>query len=174
MIVYSEPKVRFQDDVANNRIADRIQKLLKEKGRRSAGPAEVRSWQNSMLYMSNILADSEIPGEARTSVEYMIPQTGKRIDVIISGQDEEHRETAIIVELKQWETVRKTNMDAIVSTFIGGTERKKEHPSYQAWTYAALLRDYNETIQTDDIRLQPCAYLHNCTSPEGIRDKPAH
>jgi hypothetical protein len=171
MIVYSEPKVRFRDDVVTNRIADRIGKLLREKTRRSVGPAEARSWQNSMLYVSNVLDDDEIPEDARVSIEYTIPQTAKRIDVIVSGQDEEHREAAIIIELKQWETVRKTNMDAIVSTFLGGTERKTEHPSYQAWTYAALLQDFNETVQSESIRLLPCAYLHNCASPEGILDE---
>jgi len=170
MIVYSEPKVRFQDDVGSNRIADRIGKLLREKARRSVGPAEVRSWQNSMLYVRNVLDDDEIPGDARISIEYTIPQTAKRIDVIVSGQDEEHREAAIIIELKQWEVAKKTNKDAIVSTFLGGTERETEHPSYQAWTYAALLRDFNETVQSEDIRLVPCAYLHNCTSHEGILD----
>lgn len=171
MIVYSEPKVRFQKDVTANCIADRIEKLLREKTRRSVSPAEIRSWQNSMLYVGNVLDDDEIPEDARVSVEYTIPQTAKRIDVIVSGQDEERREAAIIIELKQWATARKTNMDAIVSTFLGGTERNAEHPSYQAWTYAALLRDFNETVQSEDIRLMPCAYLHNCTSREGILDE---
>ena len=170
MIVYSEPKERFQADVESNRIADRIGKLLREKARRSVGQAEVRSWQNSMLYMRNVLDDEEIPGDAQISIEYTIPQTAKRIDVIVSGQDDEHREAAVIIELKQWETARRTTKDAIVSTFLGGTERETEHPSYQAWTYAALLRDFNETVQSEDIRLVPCAYLHNCTSPEGICD----
>ncbi|WP_238387954.1 hypothetical protein, partial [Pararcticibacter amylolyticus] len=36
------------------------------------------------------------------------------------------------------------------------------HPSYQAWSYAALLQDFNETVATDNIQLKPCAYLHNC------------
>jgi uncharacterized protein len=171
MIVYSEPKHRFQADVATNRIADRIGKLLREKARRSVSPAEVRSWQNSMHYVRNVLDDEEIPADARVSVEYGIPQTSKRIDVIVSGQDAERREAAIIIELKQWEAASKTNMDAIVSTFLGGVERATEHPSYQAWTYAALLRDFNETVQVENIRLVPCAYLHNCRSAEGILDE---
>ena len=82
MIVYSEPKVRFQADVAANRIAERIGKLLREKARRSVGPAEARSWENSMLYVRNVLDDDEIPGDAQVSIEYTIPQTAKRIDVI--------------------------------------------------------------------------------------------
>ena len=34
-------------------------------------------------------------------------------------------------------------------------------PSYQAWSYAAYLEDFNTAVQDGDIRLQPCAYLHN-------------
>ena len=68
MIVYSEPKVRFQADVAANRIAERIGKLLREKARRSVGPAEVRSWENSLLYVRNVLDDDEIPDDAQVSI----------------------------------------------------------------------------------------------------------
>ena len=41
-------------------------------------------------------------------------------------------------------------------------------PSYQAWTYASLIRDFNETVQQEQINLKPCAYLHNCVSDEVI------
>ncbi len=36
-----------------------------------------------------------------------------------------------------------------------------EHPSYQAWSYACYLHDYNEAAHDDRILLRPCAYLHN-------------
>src|SRR6185437_17096584 len=35
------------------------------------------------------------------------------------------------------------------------------HPSYQAWSYASLLRGFNEAVYDGGIELQPCAYLHN-------------
>jgi len=38
------------------------------------------------------------------------------------------------------------------------------HPSYQAWSYTALLRDFNTSIQDGSILLHPCAYLHNYIS----------
>ena len=43
------------------------------------------------------------------------------------------------------------------------------HPSYQAWTYAALIRDFNVEVQDRGISLHPCAYLHNCTEPSYIK-----
>ncbi|MCY4129362.1 MAG: DUF2075 domain-containing protein [Gammaproteobacteria bacterium] len=48
------------------------------------------------------------------------------------------------------------------SSLVGGGLRELTHPSYQAWTYAALIEDYNVAVQTEDIELHPCAYLHNC------------
>jgi len=171
MIIYSEPKDRFHRDVGSNRIADRIERRLRSRGRRRVGRSEVRSWQNSMLYVDRVLDDDAIPADARVSIEYTIPQTSKRIDVIVSGRDEDRRESAVIIELKQWESAATTPKDAIVSTWLGGGNRETEHPSYQAWTYAALLRDFNETVQQDDVQLAPCAYLHNCQNPEGILDE---
>lgn len=50
---------------------------------------------------------------------------------------------------------------ALVKTFLGGGLRETVHPSYQAWSYAALIEDFNETVQNDEIQLHPCAYLHN-------------
>jgi uncharacterized protein len=54
---------------------------------------------------------------------------------------------------------------------VGGGWREYPHPSYQAWTYAALIRDYNEDVQNDGIRLAPCAYLHNCTDGTTLKSE---
>ncbi|MCL1811645.1 MAG: DUF2075 domain-containing protein, partial [Methanomassiliicoccaceae archaeon] len=35
------------------------------------------------------------------------------------------------------------------------------HPSYQAWSYASVIRNFNEEVQNKPILLYPCAYLHN-------------
>ncbi|MGN1262123.1 MAG: DNA/RNA helicase domain-containing protein, partial [Candidatus Enteromonas sp.] len=35
------------------------------------------------------------------------------------------------------------------------------HPSYQAYSYAETLQDFNEAVQTQHIGMHPCAYLHN-------------
>src|SRR5699024_77392 len=63
---------------------------------------------------------------------------------------------------KQWEKVEKIDAkEAIVKTPMRYGLVETTHPSYQAWSYASLIRDYNETIQQEDIELHPCAYLHN-------------
>jgi len=121
-----------------------------------------------MLYMGQVLSDIEIPADSGVAIEYTLPQTTKRIDFILTGKSQENRSAAIIIELKQWENVKATSMDGVVRTFVGGAERDVSHPSYQAWSYAALLEDFNETVQNENINLQPCAYLHNCISDDAI------
>ena len=165
MIVYLATKTEFIEDVFSNCIEDKILAEFKAKLHRSVGDSEVRSWRNSMNYMHHILVDEEIPKDAGVAIEFKIPQTSKRIDFILTGLAADRRSTAVIVELKQWERVEVTEKDAIVRTYVGGSSRETNHPSYQAWSYAALLEDYNEVVRSEPIRLKPCAYLHNCVTP---------
>ena len=170
MMVYSGNKTKFIEDVRKNAIENIILTEFERRLFKRPSKNEVLSWKNSMQYMFNILIDSDIPHDSGVSIEYVLPLTSKRIDFILTGKDEEKRETAIIIELKQWSEVKKTSKDGIVKTFLAGGERETNHPSYQAWTYAALIEDYNETVRQEDIRLMPCAYLHNLVSDSAIND----
>ena len=167
MIVYSKKRADFTRDTLNNNIEDIILKAIKRSGV-SVAENEVRSWRNSLPRMNDVLQLAQTPEDAGVSIEYRIPLSSKRIDFILTGRDKENRETVVIVELKQWQTAKRTAKDGIVSTTINRSEREVTHPSYQAWTYARLLEDYNETVQDELIGLQPCAYLHNCVSDSEI------
>jgi len=161
MIVYSATKAAFSQDVLSNQIEDKIYDAFKEAFGHSTSRSEIRSWKQSMVYMNNICLDAEIPEDAGVAIEYRIPQSSKRIDFILTGRDAHNKNTAILVELKQWETAEKTDKDGIVRTFVGRGNNEVSHPSYQAWTYAALIEDFNEAVSENDITLKPCAYLHN-------------
>jgi uncharacterized protein len=52
----------------------------------------------------------------------------------------------VIIELKQWDKAKKTQKDGVVSTRFEHGEAEVSHPSYQAWSYASLLRDFNEAV----------------------------
>lgn len=168
MIVYSASRAEFTKDVLSNNIEKRILDAFSLRLGRRTSKAEVASWKNSLQYMNNVLTSGNIPGDAGVAIEYQVPLTSKRVDFILSGADGQKRDTAIIVELKQWSEVSETKKDAIVETFVGGTKRELTHPSYQAWTYAALIRDFNVEVQEGQIKLKPCAYLHNCSNPSPV------
>ena len=170
MIVYSALKKQFLDDVDKNEIDVKILEAMRLRLKRSVSPKEIESWINSMQFMYKVLLDADIPNDSGVSIEYSIPMTSKRVDFILSGRDSHNRDAAIIIELKQWKEAHKTKLDGIVRTFVGGCEREVSHPSYQAWSYAALLTDFNAAVQEGEISLIPCAYLHNCESLEAIND----
>lgn len=171
MLVYSRSRQEFNNDILSNKIEEKILKSFQTQTGRTTSPNEIRSWRNSLQYMNNVLLDADVPYDAGVSIEYKIPQSSKRIDFILTGKDKSKRDTAVIVELKQWERANLTPKDGVVSTYVAGGEREVEHPSYQAWTYAALLEDFNETIRNESIQLQPCAFLHNCESDDVINNK---
>lgn len=162
MIVYSGLKSDFLTAVENDSIAAEIEENIYNKMHKRTVQNEFRSWENSMEYMYKVLNDDTIPGDSGIAIEYNIPQTSKRVDFIISGYDEKKNPNVIIIELKQWDKVDVVDgQDALVETYTGGANRKVVHPSYQAWSYAAMIYDYNENVQLGNIVLHPCAYMHN-------------
>ena len=163
MLVYEGIKSGFINDVDLGIIADKIRNKYIEKIKRRPSAPEFNSWKNSMQYMRGVLSDNEIPENTGIAIEYNIPPTGCRIDFMMSGYND-NKSNVVIVELKQWDKATQVeNLDGIykVNTFTGGGLRDVNHPSYQAMTYANLIKDYNESVQLKDINVAPCAYLHN-------------
>lgn len=165
MIIYESTKEQFVGDVVNELLVDRLYNSYQQKiGRTSK--AEIRSWENSLQKMSNAMQDDEIPKDAAVAIEFNIPNTSKRVDFLIAGNDgaQDH---VVIVELKQWDEVEKVpKRDGVVRSYVGKGMRELVHPSYQAWSYAALIEDFNENVQQQEIQLKPCAYLHNYRKTE--------
>ena len=162
MIVYSGNKTEFMTEVLEDTIAYSIRDNIRKKMNRKTGEAEFRSWVNSLEYMYKVLNDDDIPEESGIALEYNLPNTAKRVDFLISGYDSKQLPNVVIIELKQWEKLNKVEgLDGLVETFTGGANRRVVHPSYQAWSYAEMIKDYNEYAQIADIKLWPCAYLHN-------------
>ena len=171
MIVYLETTTTFLEDILTNRIDEIIQKAVKAKIGINVSPSEVQSWKNSLHYMGLVMSDNLLPHDAGVAVEYSIPNSSKRIDFLVTGYDSNNNRSVVIVELKQWSEVKTTSKDAVVSTYLSRTERDVAHPSYQAWSYASLLEDFNEAVSKEPIVLHPCAYLHNCDQADVIRSK---
>ena len=172
MIIYEATKTGFISDVTNELLVERLYDSYQEKiGRTSK--QEIISWENSLQRMSNVMQDKDIPDDAAVAIEFKIPNTSKRVDFIIAGNDGK-QDHVVIVELKQWSQVEKiTDKDALVKTYLGRSNRPVTHPSYQAWSYAALIKDFNENVQKRHIKLKPCAYLHNYrkTTNDPLTDK---
>jgi len=162
MIVYDGLKRDFLRSVDNDTIAMEIEYNILDILGRHTPRNEFMSWVNSLNSMYKVMNDPEIPIDASVAIEYNIPQTAKRVDFMISGYDSNDKPGMVIIELKQWSKLDKVELtDVLVETYTGNALRKVVHPSYQAWSYAQLIADYNSSVQDQDIHLAPCAFLHN-------------
>ena len=133
MIVYEGLKTDFLNSCERDAIAIEIEENILTKLGRHTPKAEFRSWENSLNYMYKVLNDAEIPSDSGVAIEYSIPQTSKRIDFIISGYGGKDEPGAVIVELKQWDSLKEVKgPDALVDTYLGGGTKRTVHPSYQA------------------------------------------
>ena len=161
MIVYEATKVEFVDSVFSGSITDEIYEMYQQKIGKS-GKSQIMSWENSMQYMYRVLEDDEIPDDCGVAIEFTIPTTSKRIDFIITGLNQFQDDSVVIIELKQWSEAQKVEgKDGVVKTVLGGGLRETTHPSYQVWSYASLIKNFNQTVDEEEIGLYPCAYLHN-------------
>ena len=161
MIIYQNTKGGFIEDVRNGYIADKIEEEFEKHNIPHSNQAEYRAWANSLMFMRNALDDNDISDDCSLAIEYQIPLTAKRVDFLIAGKDEDDNNNIVVIELKQWENCSSTQRPDVVKAFTGGAERAVTHPSYQAYSYAKIIENFNEDVYKEDIRLKPCAYLHN-------------
>lgn len=161
MIIYNRPLGQFRDDVTLNMMQEILLKTLRDKGLSGGSPSEIHSWNNSLHFMKDVLDDGYFSSDCKVAIEYNIPQTSKRVDFMIMGNDG-NKDHIVIVELKQWAKVEKVDDDCDHSIM---SDLKKHapvaHPSYQAYSYKCLIRNYCDDENVNEESLNPCAYLHN-------------
>jgi hypothetical protein len=129
---------------------------------RSAPPAEIRSWERSLDVLSADLIEAGL-GNVEALVEYQLPLTSKRADVILCGN---HPGTGVpqyvVVELKQWSRAHMVEDSEDLCALDGMGTRL--HPVEQVRRYCTHLRDFvaalNEDTPADTAGV---AYLHNAT-----------
>lgn len=168
MIVYQADKASFLRQCNDEEIEEVIRASFKAATKGDVGESEIRSWRESLRYVARALTYHSIPDDIGVAVEFILPQSKKRIDVVLTGRSEDGSPHVIIVELKQWSAIKPTKRDAIVELREG---QSLVHPSYQAWSYAAFLEGFNEAVHEGKLQLHPCAYLHNYV-PDGVIDSP--
>lgn len=161
MLIYNGTVNEFNRDVLSNNIGQIITDHFNIAGLSHGNQSEFNSWVNSMQFMHRVVDKSQIDLETKIAIEYQIPMTSKRVDFLISGKDDHDNGHVIVIELKQWEEAERTSREGLVSTFVGGSKRTTIHPSYQAYSYAKTIENFNADVQDENISLHPCAYLHN-------------
>ena len=172
MILYCSSVDKFIDDINDKRIIDILNNSMKENLYHYTSESEKISWGNSLEYMSNVISNSKIPNDCTVVLEYNLPISSSRVDLIISGYDEFNREKILLFELKQWSKVNIVeSSDILLETYVGNGLRKVVHPAYQVLTYKDLLCDYNKYIQNNNVVVVPCVVMHNYSTDEIINSE---
>jgi len=168
MKLYENVVKKFKDDVSQNKIGDKISNQYQEYYKRRANTSEVRSWTNSLNFVKNALEYATIE-DNKIVVEYELPYSEKRIDVLIFGKDKDGNDNIVIIELKQWsnESVDDSENEGNIRVDFGRFKKECPHPSIQVEKYYWYLKDYLTVFdEKPKILLSACVYCHNYNKGE--------
>jgi hypothetical protein len=172
MRLYAGSSQQFVMDTIQNQIAGKLRNAFFNYYRFNPSPGEVMSWRNSLRAMSHVFQYAKLMDHG-VLLEYQLPLTSRRLDCMITGRDEDGRDNAVIVELKQWESCEEAEGENEVLTWLGGSRREVLHPSAQVGQYAMYLRDGHTAFYEDSpVMLNACTYLHNysCSDDDVLLD----
>ncbi|MFD5144508.1 DNA/RNA helicase domain-containing protein [Streptomyces sp. NPDC058401] len=125
-------------------------------------PGEARSWERSIPVVANALNDAGL-GQVEMLIEYGLPLTSKRADVVLAGKHPRTGEPSyVVVELKQWSQAAPDDEDPTLC-LMDGYSRPKLNPIEQVRRYCRYLADFNGALSGRSERIHGVAYLHNAT-----------
>lgn len=165
MHLYTGLSSDFIAQTATSAMTERLSSSFEQHYRRKPPDSEVRAWQNSLARFAHVLELGELRSQG-IIVEYQLPLTSKRLDVMITGKNASGDANGVIVELKQWDSVEPSEIDDCVETFVGGAVRAQLHPSRQAGNYQQYLQDTHTAFSDGAVGVKACSYLHNMTRPK--------
>ena len=97
MRLYEGTVQEFKKEVLNNNIADLISDKFSEYYHRKVNSSEFNSWNVSLKFLKDVLESSGLL-KNRIIIEYELPYSQRRIDVILFGKDKEGNENIIVLE----------------------------------------------------------------------------
>lgn len=167
MRLYAGMSQNFIHDTVHNQIAGMLSDAFIKHFRYRPSPNEVNSWRNSLRAVSSVFELAHLDDHG-VILEFQLPLTSRRLDCLVCGKDSHARDSAVIIELKQWDRCGRAAGDNLVSTWVGGAERDILHPSAQVGQYHQYLVDNHTAFHEGPapVQLKSCAYLHNYFSEE--------
>jgi hypothetical protein len=153
----------FNKAVLENQIADLIGRSYERYYRHRPSPSEHRSWQQSFNFLKNSFEYTGLI-DNKIIIEYELPYSTRRIDVLLFGNDQQKTDSVVLLELKQWsnENVEDCPADGNIVVDYGRFKREQAHPSLQVQGYHYDLKDFLTIFgESPEVSLNSCAYCHN-------------
>lgn len=149
-------------------LAERLAEQMKFATGHTPSPGERRSWSRSIPVLATDLHEAGLDG-VEMLVEFQLPLTSKRADVVLAGVGRTTGQPAyVVVELKQWTDAERFEGDDELVAVPGYGSRPVTHPAAQVSGYVDYLSDFTASLgESSDVR--GVAYLHNATD-HGVGD----
>ncbi|MER5323508.1 DNA/RNA helicase domain-containing protein [Streptosporangium roseum] len=154
-------KLATDDSVLETRLSEAIAEHLRRTAHINPSPAERRSWDRSLPILARDLVDAGL-GDVEMLVEYQLPLTSKRADVVLAGVDRRTGDDAyVVVELKQWSQAELFEEDPELVLVAGSPGKPKLHPVLQVQGYCEYIADFVGALEGQSDSIKGVAYLHN-------------
>ncbi|GII60260.1 ATP-binding protein [Sphaerisporangium krabiense] len=156
------------ESLPERRLSERLVEHLRMTTGITPSQSERRSWDRSVPVLANDLVDAGL-GAVEMMVEYQLPLTSKRADVVLAGVDRRTGGDAyVVVELKQWSQADLYEDDQKL-VLVGGMSQPKLHPLLQVQGYCEYIADFAAVLGGDQEAIGGVAYLHNAADLD-VRD----
>src|SRR3990167_3861863 len=162
MKLYDGTIESFHGEVLQNTIADTIATNYQDYYRKRPAPSEYRSWRESLNYLNNAFQFSRLM-DNEIVIEYELPYSSRRIDVLVFGRNKSKKDGVVLIELKQWsnDNVEDCETEGNVKVNYGRFVKEQAHPSLQVEGYHCDLKDFHILFHDESVVLDSCVYCHN-------------
>ena len=159
--LYSNSIENFKIDVMNHKIVDYLVESFVKTFGHQPNSFEVNSWKKSLVYLKEAIESAGL-SKNWIILEYVLPFCSRRADAIIFGKDRNGNNTAVVIELKQWEPshVRKSDNEGNVLVKFYNGWKEKPQPCLQVESYSDYIKDHIEVFR-NKIKLDSIVYCHN-------------
>src|SRR6202012_737509 len=122
--------------------------------------SEQKSWQRSLPVLAQDLMEAGLRN-VEMLIEYQLPLTSRRADVVLAGVDRRTGGDAyVVVELKQWSQAELYE-DSERLVVVEVMHRLLEHPLLQVQGYCDYICDFVASLRGSESAVRGVAYLHN-------------
>ncbi|MET9373894.1 DUF2075 domain-containing protein [Streptomyces sp. NPDC002992] len=143
-------------------LAQRLTEQFAHEHGHKPGTAEVRSWERSLPALTSVLLEAGLD-DVTLLLEYGLPLTSKRADVVLAGVHPKTGEPSyVVIELKQWSQAAPEDGEPLLCR-VDAYARPVLNPIEQVRGYCDYLVSFNGALAEHPERIAGAAYLHNAT-----------
>ncbi|WP_174554123.1 DUF2075 domain-containing protein [Microtetraspora fusca] len=154
-------------------LAEQISEHLRVTTGHGPSPSEARSWERSLPALARDLADAGL-SKVEMLVEYKLPLTSKRADVVLAGVHPRTGEDSyVVIELKQWSRAEPSDQGEHLVIVDGMPGRELLNPAEQVRRYCEYMTDFLSVLRERPQSVHGAAYLHNAMDLDidGLHDQ---